>query len=65
MFGRGDSVSLVNAAGVEFARGLTEYTSDEIRRILGKKSSEIEAELGYKYTDEIIHRDDLVVLESE
>jgi glutamate 5-kinase len=64
-FGRGDSISICDASGNEFARGLTEYANDEIRAILGKKSTEIEAVLGYKYSDEIVHRDDLVLLERQ
>jgi glutamate 5-kinase len=61
-FGAGDSVSCVDEEGAEFARGLTNYGSDEVRRIRGRKSSEIESLLGYRYYDEVIHRDDLVVL---
>lgn len=61
-FGVGDSVSLVNLDGSEFARGLVNYGSSEIRKIRGLKTAEIESELGYKYYDEVIHRDDLVVL---
>ncbi len=62
-FGRGDSVSVCDTDGVEFARGLTEYSADETRRILGRNSSDIDSVLGYKYTDVIIHRDDLVLLD--
>lgn len=61
-FGAGDSVSCVGENGVEFARGLVNYSSEELRRIQGCKSSEIEAILGYKYFDEVIHRDDLVII---
>jgi glutamate 5-kinase len=61
-FERGDSVSCVNSQGNEFARGLVNYTHGELDRIRGKRSREIEGLLGYKYTDEIIHRDDLVIL---
>jgi glutamate 5-kinase len=46
--------------GQEFAKGLTNYDSSEINRIKGLKTSEVESRLGYKYSDEIIHRDDLV-----
>ncbi|MCY3972765.1 MAG: glutamate 5-kinase, partial [Candidatus Dadabacteria bacterium] len=41
--------------------GLVSYSSDEMRRICGLKASEIEKTLGYKYGDEVIHRDNLVV----
>jgi glutamate 5-kinase len=61
-FGAGDSVSCVAEDGVEFARGLVNYSSDEVRKIRGRRSSEIAAVLGYKYFDEVIHRDDLVVM---
>lgn len=62
-FGRGEAVSIYDTMGTEIARGLTEYSADEIRKIQGKRSSEIEAVLGYKYSDEVVHRDDLVILE--
>ncbi|MDY6854997.1 MAG: glutamate 5-kinase [Thermodesulfobacteriota bacterium] len=58
----GDSVSLVNPDRLEFARGLANYSSEELIKIKGLKTSEVESKLGYKYFDEIIHRDDLVVL---
>lgn len=58
----GALVSCVGETSKEFARGLTNYSSKEIEEIKGKKSSEIESILGYRYFDEIIHRDDLVVL---
>ncbi len=60
-FGRGDAVLCVDTDGVEVARGLVSYSSGEARRILGSKASEIEKILGYKYGDEIIHRDNLVL----
>jgi glutamate 5-kinase len=59
-FGRGDTVSVVYA-GTEIARGLVAYQSTEAELIAGRRSSEIEALLGYVGRDEIIHRDDLVV----
>ncbi len=61
-FEAGEVVHCVDSAGMEFARGLTNYSSDEIRRIKGSRSSEIEKKLGYKVFDEVIHRDNLVVL---
>lgn len=62
-FQRGDAVAICDASGHEFARGVAEYGADEVRRLTGKKSTEIEAILGYKYGDELVHRDDLVLLE--
>lgn len=61
-FELGDTVSVVTASGVELARGLVAYPSDELRKISGLQSSGIEARLGYKSIDEAIHRDDLVIL---
>jgi glutamate 5-kinase len=61
-FELGDTVSVVTSAGVELARGLVAYPSDELRKISGLQSSAIEARLGYKSIDEAIHRDDLVIL---
>jgi glutamate 5-kinase len=62
-FEQGDPVDLLDASGAVFARGLTAYASHELARIAGKKSSEIEGVLGYRYLDEAVHRDDLAVLE--
>ena len=59
-FERGDAV-IVRARGGEAARGLTAYSSADIRRIAGHKSGEIAAILGYRGRDEVIHRDDLVL----
>jgi len=61
-FDRGDSVSCLGPRGKEFARGLVNYSVKELERIKGLKSDQIEKLLGYKYSDEVIHRDDLVVL---
>jgi glutamate 5-kinase len=62
-FGVGDPVDIAVDARRPFARGLAGYGAEEVRRIAGLKTSEIERALGYKYLDEIVHRDDLVVLE--
>lgn len=61
-FDRGDSVSCIGPRGKEFARGLVNYSASELERIKGLKTEQIEKVLGYKYSDEVIHRDDLVVL---
>jgi glutamate 5-kinase len=60
-FDRGDAVRLCDMHGDEFAKGVINYALPELLRIMGKKSSEIEAVLGYKYGDEVIHRDNLVL----
>lgn len=61
-FGPGSVVHLQDTRGHCFARGQTEYGSDDIRRILGRRSAEIQAILGRQNSDEIIHRDNLAVL---
>ena len=61
-FHAGDVVALADAAGAEFARGLASYDADELRRIRGVKTGDIEQVLGYKGFDEVVHRDNLVVL---
>ncbi|MBW1644940.1 MAG: glutamate 5-kinase [Deltaproteobacteria bacterium] len=62
-FGVGDPVLCCDAAGREIARGLAGYSAEEIRRIKGRHSREIEAILGYHSVDEVIHRDNLVLVE--
>lgn len=59
-FGRGDVVELCFESQV-FGRGVVRYSSEELSKIAGKKTDEIEAVLGYKGRDEIIHCNDLVV----
>jgi glutamate 5-kinase len=61
-FGAGDPVRVLDEAGAEFARGLCAFDADEVERIAGKRSSEIAALLGYASVEEVIHRDDLVLL---
>ena len=61
-FDAGEVVHCVDGRGMEFARGMVNYSSAEIKRIKGLKSSELEGVLGYKVYDEVIHRDNLVVL---
>ncbi|MGB9618927.1 MAG: glutamate 5-kinase, partial [Armatimonadota bacterium] len=60
-FAVGDLVSVVDESGRQVARGLVNYAADEIKRIQGKRSTEIEKILGYKDFDEVIHRDNLVL----
>lgn len=61
-FELGEMVGVEDEQGIEQARGLTNYSSEEISEIMGKRSTEIEGVLGYKYYDEVIHRDNLVIL---
>ncbi len=60
-FKKGDVVSLQDAAGVEFARGLTNYSSDDLQRIKGLKSEQIAAALGHCPYEEVIHRDNMAL----
>lgn len=61
-FERGDAVTVRNRDGRELARGLVAYASDEARLIQGRRSEDIERLLGYRGRDELIHRDNLVLL---
>ena len=61
-FDRGDLVTCQGPRGKQFARGLVNYSATELEKIKGLRSDQIESTLGYKYSDEVIHRDDLVVL---
>ena len=60
-FGRGDPVVVRDADGGEIGRGLSAYGHGDARRIAGHRSDQIEALLGWRGRDEVIHRDDLVV----
>ena len=64
-FDRGDTVSVLAADGVEVARGIIAYSDSDAARIMGRKSSEIAQILGFRGRDEMIHRDDLVLLRHE
>jgi len=61
-FGAGECVSCLGPDAHEFARGLVNYNSAELARIKGLHTSAIEGALGYKISDEVIHRDDLILL---
>ncbi|MFV0478836.1 MAG: glutamate 5-kinase [Parahaliea sp.] len=61
-FQRGDMVTCRDVQGREIARGLINYSADEVRRLLGKPSTMITEILGYCGDDELIHRDNLVLL---
>lgn len=61
-FGVGESVTCVDENGEHVARGLTSYSSDDIKKIKGSKTTDVESILGYKYSDEVIHRDDLAII---
>jgi glutamate 5-kinase len=61
-FKAGDNVEIKTMNGTAIGRGLVNYSSDEIRRIMGCKTADIAALLGSKAFDEVVHRDNLVVL---
>ncbi|MEY3137721.1 MAG: hypothetical protein RL580_1453 [Pseudomonadota bacterium] len=60
-FERGDTVSVQSADGRELARGIVAYADSDALRIIGRRSEEIAALLGFAGRDELIHRDDLVL----
>jgi len=59
----GDCVSLLDQDGVEFGRGLVNYPAADVLKVKGHHSYEISRVLGYKVADEIVHRDNFVLLE--
>jgi glutamate 5-kinase len=61
-FERGDTVSVLSSDGAEVARGIVAYSDADAARIIGRKSSQIAELLGFRGRDEMIHRDDLVLL---
>ncbi|HCG91368.1 MAG TPA: glutamate 5-kinase [Dehalococcoidia bacterium] len=62
-FNRGDVIYINTASKPEpFACGITNYSSNDIKKVLGKQSKLIESELGYNYGEEIIHKDNLITL---
>jgi glutamate 5-kinase len=64
-FERGDTVSVLTIEGTEVARGLIAYSDVDAAKIMGHRSAEIEGILGFRGRDEMIHRDDLVLLKEE
>ena len=61
-FNKGENVLIVNQKEKHLARGLASFNSNEIQKIKGKHSGEIEKILGYLSKSEIIHKDDMVML---
>ncbi len=60
-FREGDMVCCLDPDGVAFARGLVNYKADDIKKLMGLKTSQIEKRLGHKHYDEVVHRDNLVM----
>ncbi|WP_342640572.1 glutamate 5-kinase [Rhodoligotrophos ferricapiens] len=63
-FARGDTVSICTLSGSEIARGLVAYDRVDAERIVGARSHEIEERIGWRGRDEMVHRDDLVIIGS-
>jgi glutamate 5-kinase len=61
-FSRGECIELNNMSGQVIAKGITNYSSSDINKIKGLKSVDIEKKLGYKYAEEIVHRDNMVII---
>src|SRR5262245_27025987 len=64
-FARGDTVSVLDRDGNEITRGMIAYNDKDATRIIGKRSADIEALLGFRGRDEMIHRDDLVMMRAD
>lgn len=64
-FQTGDAVYCVDSSGNRIAKGLANYSSSEITKIMGRKTSEIGQCLGYRYSDEVINRDNMVILKTQ
>jgi len=64
-FGLGSTVHCVDPLGRKIAVGLVNYSSGDLKKIVGLKSCQIQSILGHKYEDEVIHRNNLVILESD
>jgi glutamate 5-kinase len=62
VFDIGDAVYCVDLRGNRIAKGIVNYSFNDAEKIKGRKTSEIESILGYKYSDEVVHRDNLIVL---
>jgi glutamate 5-kinase len=64
-FRRGDVLELRGSDGQALARGQAQYNAAESARIAGRHSREIEAVLGFRYDEALVHRDDLVLLDHQ
>ncbi len=65
LFEADDAVECLDAQGNRIAQGIVNYSSRDVERIKGKRSADIGKILGYRNTDEVIHRDNLVVLKED
>ena len=62
-FGRGDIISIVDSNGISVAAGITNYSSNDLRKIRKIRSDRIQSVLGYHYGDEVVHKNNLVLIE--
>jgi glutamate 5-kinase len=60
-FSRGDAVVILGVGGVELGRGLVAFDMEQAKKIVGKRSGDLEALLGYRGRSEMIHRDDMML----
>ena len=61
-FQQGSVLSIIGRTGKEIGRGISNYTDEELQKIIGKKSDEAEKILGNIPSDEVIHRDHMVII---
>jgi len=61
-FERGDSIRILDIRNVQFALGLVNYTHEDMGKIKGHRSHEIESLLGFTYGDEVVHHNNMVLL---
>jgi len=61
-FNKGEVVSIIDDENKEFARGIANYSNTECKKLIGKKTDEIKDVLGYKESDEVINRDNIVII---
>ena len=61
-FQRGEIVSIFDEEGTEFARGISSYNSSDIEKIKGQHSDKITEILGYKFDDDVVIKDNLVLI---
>lgn len=61
-FRQGDVIKIIDAGGHEFAKGISGYSASDTGKIKGCKTAQIKSILGYKGRDEVVHKDDMVIL---
>jgi len=64
-FDRGDTVRIMNASAKVLALGITNYSARDLRNLCGKQSTEIERIVGFNFGDEIVHRNNMVLMRQD